>query len=243
MALVLSSRPSRDSDRSYALYTKGHGKVVAVARGSRKVGSKMAPHLSAVGEVDVLVARGSHADHVAGTSLERVFRGVHDDPWRMEHAQRFLRLLDRVTRRDNPDERVYQLAVDFLSMLDRERTPAEETPSPARPLSFDAAVFRLLDAIGFGMELGECVRCRRPLVPQGNRLNVLAGGIECGRCADPLARPVSAAAIKVLRYFRAEPLGHVHFLHLDERLRREVGDTVDLVVAMHVPAMSKRFSR
>jgi DNA repair protein RecO (recombination protein O) len=248
LALVLGSRPSRDSDRTYALYTKAHGKVVAVARGSRKPKSKLGPHLSAIGEVDVMVARGAHVDHVAGTELAHAFHGIHQEPWRMGQAQKFLRLLDRLTRRDSPDERVYGLAVDFLRLLDKERVPASasvvalsasalrEQVVAERPLVYDAATFQLLDSLGFGMELAECVGCRRPLVPEGNHLNVLAGGVECVDCADPLARPISAACIKVLRYFRNEPMGHVHFLHLDDRLRREVEGVVDLLVAMQTSA-------
>lgn len=234
-AIVLSHRPSRDSDRTYVLFTKLHGKVIAVARGSRKTGSKLGPHLSVVGEVDVMVARG-RIDHVAGTELQRAFRGVHADVGRMEYAQKFLRLLDRLLHRDAPDERLYGLVVDYLGLLEKEgKNDGRKEAVGGRPLLYDDVVFKVLDLLGLGMELGECVRCRLALVPNGNRLNVLRGGIECGRCADPLARPISAACIKVLRYFRAETLSHVHFLHLDDGLRREVGEVVDLMVAMQVP--------
>jgi recombinational DNA repair protein (RecF pathway) len=143
--------------------------------------------------------------------------------------------VDAMTKRELPEERVFALLAEWFAALD-----ASPAPAPgSRHLLFDAAVARLMDILGFGIDLRACVRCRGALVPDGNSVNVIQGGIECGECRDPAAASISADAIKVLRFLRAEPFDAVSNLRLTGRVRREVGFVTDLMLVTH---LEERFS-
>jgi len=230
LAIVLTSSVRRDADRYYVLYTREHGKVVLLAKGSRRGTSKMASHMAIFGVVDIMVAEGRLIDRLAGAALTQSYAAIADSFEKMSLAQAFLLSVDALTKRSLPDERVFALAESFLAALARETVFV--APGERHPL-FDAAFVKLLDLLGFGLELSQCVSCRRQLEPQGNGLATLRGGIECARCREPLSMDISDSAIKALRYFREQSLGLVPVLCLSNTVRRELRLITDLLFTIH----------
>jgi DNA repair protein RecO (recombination protein O) len=229
-AVVLRTKSLRDADRHYILFTESRGKMTVLAKGSRKGKSKMAPHLASFGIVDVMVAKGRVIDRLAGASLVRPYKNLMRSLPRTALAQSFLLAVDTLTKRDLPDERTFRIINEFLEAVDIGPEPEDNE----RSLAFDAGIARLLDTLGFALELRECVRCRAALVPDGNALNVLRGGVECANCREPLATPVSSAAIKAMRFFRTEPVAAVALLRLSPGTLREVGFLTDLLLSSQI---------
>lgn len=242
--IVLLARPYKDNDRLYSVYTREHGKVVMVAIGSRRTKSKMSPHMSAFGVVDMLVAQGKRMDKLAGATLVTTWREVGARAESSIAAQTFLLLVDALTRNAAPDVRVFSLIEDFYAVLDTAAGAGigERDGARQRPLFFDAALFQLFDVLGFGIELGVCVKCRGGLTEQGLRLNIVKGGVSCVRCPDPMGMEVTVAAVKALRFFRSEKVGLSMLLRLSNEVRREVAFLLEVMVSTHVhwhfPAMA-----
>lgn len=228
--VVLRAKTLRDADRHYVIYTERHGKIVVLAKGSRRGKSKMSPHLGTFGVVDLMIAKGRIIDRLAGAGLVEACRGIIPSLPKTALAQGFLLAVDTMTKRDLPDDRLFALVREFLLALDA--APQEEPGT--RSLVFDAAAAKLMDLLGFGLELGECVSCRATLVPEGNAVNVARGGVECANCRDPFAQPATADAIKALRFFRTEPVAAAPLLRLNDRSRREVGFLTDLLLTSHL---------
>ena len=117
------------------------------------------------------------------------------------------------TRREQADPRLYNFLKEFLFTLD-----ALPEPSAAdRVMLLGAFVMRLTDLLGFGLELGRCVKCRRPLEPQGNALNVIRGG-----------------GIKALRYLRDTSLVESIRLAAPGPVLREISFLTELQLAAHL---------
>lgn len=229
-AIVLKTRPLRDADRHYALYTEAHGKVVVLAKGSRRGKSKLSPHLSSIGVVDVMIARGRVIDRLAGAGLVRPFRGIMDSLEKASLAQGFLLAVDALTKRELPDERIFRLLAEFLEAV--EEAPVRH-PGERDPL-FDAGILKLMELLGVALDLRECVSCRNDLVPDGNALNVMAGGIECADCRHVAASTLSPEAIKALRFYCGGPVRAACSLQVPEATRREVGFVTDLLLTVHL---------
>ncbi len=227
--IVLRTRPLRDADRHYVIYTEEHGKIVVLAKGSRRGKSKMSSHLASFGIVDVMIAKGRVIDRLAGVSLVRPHQTLLTSLAKTALAQSFLLAVDALVKREFPDERIFLLTQEFLDAL--ETAPIGDG---LRSLAFDAAVARLLDFLGFALELRECIRCRASLIPEGNSINMLLGGIECARCRDPFSADVSAEAIKAMRYFRTEPIALSATLRLPPYAEREITFLTDLLITTHL---------
>jgi DNA repair protein RecO (recombination protein O) len=228
---VLKVRGLRDADRHYAIFTRDHGKIVVLAKGSRKGSSKLSPHLGSFGMVDIMVARGRVIDRLAGASLVDRRPSILDSLEKTALLQSFLVAVDALTKRDLPDERVF-LLIDEVQRALADATGA--VVGSGRSLLFDAACARFLDILGFGVELGECVGCRAALVPDGNAMNIIRGGIECGDCRDAMAMAVSPDTIKALRYLRSAPLSTVTQLRMPARARHDVAFVTDLMLTHHL---------
>ncbi|HTM68563.1 MAG TPA: DNA repair protein RecO [Candidatus Binatia bacterium] len=233
--IVLRTKTLRDADRHYVVFTETHGKVLLLAKGSRRGKSKMAPHLGSFGVVDLMVAKGRIVDRLAGAGLATPYRSLIDSLEKTALAQGVLLAVDAMTKRELPEPRIFALLAEWLAALD-----AGPAPDPGRRhVLFDAAIGKLMDVLGFAIDLKRCVRCRNPLVPEGNAVNVIAGGIECAGCKDPGAASVSPEAIKALRFLRAEPFASAPSLRLPSGVRREVGFITDLMLTTH---LEDRFS-
>ena len=228
---VLRTRELRDAYRHYAVFTQQHGKIVVLAKGSRRGTSKMAPHLAAFGVVDLMIARGRVIDRLAGASIAVSHHDIIVSLEKTALLQSFLVAVDALTKRDLPDERIFDLIADL------ERTLAEDTSIVAgsgRSLLFDAATARLLDLLGFAVELGECVSCRTMLVPDGNAMNIISGGIECASCRDTMAMGISPETIKAMRYIRSGPLAGIPLLRMPQRTRHDIAFVTDLLLTHHL---------
>lgn len=238
-AIVLARRPVRDADRRYVVFSKEHGKLILLAKGSRRGTSKMTPHMATFGVVDVMVAEGRLVDRLAGASLARAFPGIRESFGKTALAQSFLLVVDALTRRESPDRRVFGLLVDYLAALEASADVSARGGSvffasggggeDRRPPLFDSAVLRLLDILGFGIELDRCVACRGALAGSGNGIDPGRGGAMCPRCRSGVDMPVSLFVISILRQMRDNP-----FSAVAESVPSEIGGIADLFLAIHL---------
>ncbi|MDD5251957.1 MAG: DNA repair protein RecO, partial [Patescibacteria group bacterium] len=225
--VVLKIQPLRDADRRYSLFTAEHGKIDLLAKGTRRGHSKMSPHLGTFGVVEVMVARGRRWDRLAGASLERSFSRLIESFPGTAAAQGFLLTVDALTRRELPDDRVFRLVVDYLEALDGVASTDVE-----RQL-YAGGVVKLLDLLGFAPEFDVCLRCRAVLVPDGNAVDFLRGGLLCTDCFTPEARPVSPNFIKAMRFLRREEFPAIAALRFDAYTASEIDQAIDTLLAIH----------
>jgi len=228
--VVLKTRPIRDADRHYTIFTENHGKILVLAKGSRRGRSKMSPHLASFGVVDLMIARGRVIDRLAGAGLVRSFDRVLSALAAASVAQSFLLTVDALTKRELPEERVFRLIHELLAALDGSD---DGRPRSDAGLLFGSAVLKLLDILGFAPELGSCIRCRRPL--EGDRLamNTARGGVECGACRGPNSLIIASETLETLRAMRRDEFSAVGSLPAGDRARHQVGLIVELLLAGH----------
>lgn len=232
-AIVLKTTAVRDADRRYIFYTRSHGKVAVLAKGSRRSKSKMSPHLGGFGLVDVMIAKGKRLDCLAGASLERYYGSILDDLDTAAAAQGFLLVIDALTKQELPEERIFELAAACLETLD---AGAKGNAGAV----FHAAVLQLLGILGLAPELEHCVRCRNTLprtglpAAAGASLSIVRGGFECGRCRAPESVAVTADAVKVLRFLVRQPLATAARLRFTHGIHREILMLTDLFLASHL---------
>jgi DNA repair protein RecO (recombination protein O) len=228
-AVVLRSIRFGEADRVLHLYTADRGRVGAVAKGVRRVRSRLGGRLEPLRRVQLVLHEGrgelctvTQADTVnAHPSLRErrasLERGV-------QACEAVLRLLDS----HEPNRPAYNLLCHELALLDCEPRAATR----AQALAFRA---KLLLAAGFAPELASCASCGEREHLAG--FSPSAGGVVCSACeagafpldpaahgflADALSRPLAEfpeapePALRQADRALAETLEH----HAHVRLRR-----------------------
>ncbi len=245
-AVVLRRHNIGEADRVLTLFTPTHGKVRAVAKGVRRLKSRLAGHVELFSRVDVLLAHGRSLDIVTQAEVRDPFLSLRDDLWKAAYASYVAELVDRFAeeRHEGPESRVlFDVLVGALGFFDRlgmSPPPAADAPvvavappavadpaaaaGPVARLAARAVELKVLGALGYAPELHACVRCAVRLQPGENAISAGAGGVLCPGCArgDGSARPISVNAIKAMRLLRTEPFGVAGRLDLPERDMRDI---------------------
>jgi len=141
--IILRASHFGDFDRQYVIYTKERGKIVALAKGVKKITSKLNSSLEFFNLCDLLLARGYAFDRVAGVQLIRNYSRGELQPLKVFAAYFYLETLDLLTDYNFPDEFSFHLTERFLWEI--------FSADSARPalLILNKFLFELLSHLGY----------------------------------------------------------------------------------------------
>lgn len=212
--IVLSRTNFGEADRLLTLFTPARGKIKAIAKGARKPQSRKTGHVELFMRSRFLIASGRNLGIVTQAEMIAAYPELRDDLVRATYASYVVELLDRFTVEDDPHRNMYELLVTTLEAL---------TAGDVRLVSRYYEL-RLLSLAGFQPRLYNCVDCGKPIEEEDQFFSAELGGLLCPDCQqnDMGAMPVSAAAVKVLRYLQTRPWATVEHLSLRPALLREL---------------------
>jgi DNA repair protein RecO (recombination protein O) len=171
-AVIIRKTRLGEADRILSLYTPDLGKIQAVAKGVRKVRSKMSGHLELCTHSAVSLARGRSLDTITGTRTIHGYYPLKTDLWRISCGMYVCELVERFTADHDANRGLYELLLETLERLCHDEI---------NNLSLPAFELALLDRLGYRPRLQECASCSRPLAGK-NWFAPAAGGILCPDC-------------------------------------------------------------
>ena len=179
-----------EADAILTLYTPFLGKVRAVARGVRRLKSKLAGHVEPLTRNSLMVAQGHTLDVVSQGQTLDSFLPLRSDLWRVTCALYAAELVDRFTEEHIANYPLYRLLVDTLERL----CQAANADIPLRYFEM-----HMLEHLGYRPELERCLGCDTKLA-SSSLFSASSGGVLCSGCgtAQAAARHMSAVAYKVL---------------------------------------------
>jgi DNA repair protein RecO (recombination protein O) len=238
-AIVVRVVDYGESDRVATLLTRAVGKVSALARGARRSRKRFGGALEPFGAGQaVLSERRGELWALESFDARRGFPRLALDVAKVAHAAYLCELARELVPEHAPDERIFALVEEALSLLDG----GEPHPSLLR-----AFELKLLDAVGLQPALDTCVSCG-DAVPaagegepgRGELVDVRRGGVVCARCAAgeasvrPTARLVSGEARRALIAAGRAPLDRARAI--DWGAGAEAArDLLQALLAEHLP--------
>lgn len=196
-AVVLRRLDYGEADRILTLLTREHGKLSAIAKGSRRAKARSANGLDLFARSTMMLARGHNLDVVAQAQRSGDVRHISGDLQRTAYACLVAEVADKVLEERHPVDDVFQLVVATLESLNR----------PERSARAESAWFlmRILDLLGYQPQLVDCAGCNQPLPEAAAWFSPLLGGILCRRCGanEQAGSPVSVNGLKILRLMAA----------------------------------------
>jgi DNA repair protein RecO (recombination protein O) len=214
-AIVLRRSDFGEADRLLTLFSREFGKIKAIAKAARKPQSRKTGHVELYMRTNFLIARGRDLDIVTQAEMVEAYPALRLDLVRATYAAYIVELLDRFTAEEDRHSGKYNLLADALEWL-----------ATSGNLLLVARYYelRLLAMAGFQPQLFNCVSCTEDVQEQDQFFSAELGGLLCPNCreADRRAKPVTAAAVKVLRYLQTRNWDTVKALQLRRPLHIEL---------------------
>jgi len=216
-AIVIRRSDFGEADRLLTLFSADRGKIRAIGKGARKPQSRKTGHVELFMRSKFLIAEGRDLDIVTQAEMVEAYPALRDDLLRSTYASYAVELLDRFTVDDDPHRDIFDILAAALGWF--AAMPADELLLPARYYEL-----RLLSLTGFQPRLFNCLHCGEPIQEQDQFFSVDLGGLICPDCVavDPRARPISAVAVKVMRYLQTRPWSAVEQLRLRPAVLHEI---------------------
>ena len=207
-AIVLRHFPLGEADYILALYSRQLGKINAVAKGARRVKSKMGGHVEPLMHTSFLLAEGNNdLFTVNQAELLEGFRPIREDIERLELALHIAELMEAMTPTYQENEPLFHLLRDSLTTLSDGDHSSLMT------------YFRLhlLELSGFCPELYLCVECNSKIQPTAHKFSPDRGGTLCILCRPSRASilPLSLNSLKVLRFLLKSKLKDIYRLQVE----------------------------
>ena len=216
-AVVIKRSDLGEADKILTIFTPHFGKLRVVAKGVRKVTSRLAGHVELFTRSQMLLAKARNLDIVTQSETMDAYRPLHDDLSRIAHASYAAELLDALTPDALENYPVYKLTAETLRLL-------SEDADADRVLRWFE--LQLLGYMGYAPELGKCVECRNDLAPTVNGFSASLGGVVCELCRRAgVGRDLSVNALKVLRLMQRNSYAAVSRVRLDPELQAELQGT------------------
>ena len=214
-AIVLRRQDFGEADRLLTLYTRAYGKRRAIAKGARKPQSRKTGHVELFMRTNFLIAVGRNLDIVTQAELVEPYAALREDLVRTTYASYMVELLDQFTPEDDKHLSLYELLASGLDWL----ANGDDLRLASRFYEL-----RLLSLVGYQPQLFKCVVTGEPVVEENQFLSAELGGLVSAgnQNRDRRAQPVTAVAVKVLRYLQTRGWDTVSVLTLKPALQKEL---------------------
>jgi DNA repair protein RecO (recombination protein O) len=176
-ALLVRTVPFGEADAMVTLFTEQKGIVSAAARSARR-SSRRYPALEPMHLLRVGLEErpGAEVATLVESSIARTRLALVGSLEKLDAAGQALRWVRRAAPPHTPEPELWGEVNAFLDELDA----AEATAARELVAGFG---FRLVAAVGWGLDLERCVRCGRPCEPGASAyLDPAEGGLVCRGC-------------------------------------------------------------
>lgn len=177
-ALVLTAYKWRDSSKIVHLFSADYGYLKVIAKGAFRPRSPFRGVLESLNHVELIFSqKPSRGLQLAtGVTLLNSFFHIRENLEKTALGFTVLEIFQQLFTQHEPVADFFQYTVDLLSALNREET-----------LSVDVCLWHFLlqlsDTLGFGWQLGNCLKCRHEPESFPLRLDLQNGGYTCRNCA------------------------------------------------------------
>ena len=193
--VVLRAIKLGEADRIVTIFTQGHGKIRAVAKGIRKTTSKFGARLEPMSRVALQCYKGRDLDIVTQAESLDSNRVLREEYSLLTRSVPMLEAVDQVAQDREPNPAMYRMLTGALHALATTRNP----------LVTPAFFWKLLSLEGFHPLLDGCARCgEEPDDAAGGDHELIAfdleeGGTVCRACARGGGRPLTPDGLALLR--------------------------------------------
>ena len=213
-AIVIKRIDLGEADKILTIFTPHFGKLRVVAKGVRKVTSRLAGHVELFTRNQMLLAKARNLDIITQSETIDGYRPLHEDLTSIAYASYASELLDALMPDELESYPVYKLLADTLSLISEEEH---------RDRTLRWFELQFLGYLGYAPELQHCVQCGGEIAAVVNGWSPSQGGVVCASCRRVgIGRDLSVNALKVMRLMQRSPYSTISRVRIDPDLQTEL---------------------
>lgn len=219
-ALVLNRKPFSEDGSRVTVYSENLGKLDLVARGTKKIKSKLAGHLEPISLAEIMVVRGKQYNYIGAAVSRESYANIKNNFDKIKAAGEGIKIFNLIVKFGESDNEIYILLKNYFDFLESASLKSDYD------LSAQLFIFKLLIKLGYKPELYNCVNCHKKISPLGNKFDLAKGGLVCVKC---LAKPaslqqliISENSIKMLRFADKGNFIELDKISLNTNIKKEL---------------------
>ncbi len=191
LGFILVKKDRGESDRVFTVYTKDFGKLELMAKGERKITSKLRGGLELFFLSEIEFIQGKNYKTLTDAILIDDFKELRKDLKILGVLYKISEVFDSLVKEAEPDEKIWELLKEVFEKL-----------STAKPeIVYYYFFWNFLSFLGYHPEMYQCALCQKKLSPETIYFNPKEGGLVCGQCEKPIEadKKIEPAAVKIIR--------------------------------------------
>lgn len=174
-AVVLRRINYGETDRILTLYTREHGRISAIAKGSRKPVSRLAAGTELFTFGRYLLATGKTLEVVTQSETRESFPNIRADINRIAYATYMAELVNETVEDRDPNPDLFDTVLSNLYLLEGGVDPE---------VVIRVFELQLMASSGYKPHIESCARCGAPPPKQRIAFSPSVGGVVCGACGS-----------------------------------------------------------
>ena len=194
---VFKKEDRQEADRMFSVFTLEFGRIEVFAKAIRKINSKLKSGIEIFSLSELSFIQGKRLKTLTDAAIIKRFNvTIIEAPEKIEIAANVSFLLDSLIKGPEPDQKLWDLIIDFFQKLSTWKPAAK-----SRHLVYYYFFWNFFSVLGYEPELSACAHCRQKLTPPQLYFSGKEGGMLCKQCfaAKKEGVKVTPDAVKILR--------------------------------------------
>ncbi len=228
-AIIIGLYPLGEADKIIVFYTKDYGKIRAVAKGARKIKSKLAGKLELLSYGILVYYERVNKDLHIINSFDTIeyFQAIHEDLLKIAYCSYIAELIQHVKPEGEVDPDTFDLMIDILFMMKTTNDPE---------LITRVFELRLLEKLGFSPCLDFCAVCSKDVESLKVGFSIPNGGILCNDClsSNAVSFYISRGTLELMKRMMQTQLELIPRLRISQLNRQEIKKLLSGFISFHV---------
>lgn len=197
--VVLKKMNIGEADKILTIFTLDYGKIKVMAKGIRKIKSKLAGSLEQFMLLDLRLVEGKTFFIPTDVVIIDELSNIHINLKNIAKCFYVAEIIDKLFEENQSHPEAFVLLKDILRLINHSE----------KEIVLRIAELKLIESAGFKPELDSCVHCKELISAGENYWDDVEGGLICANCFSKYhhGSRVDDDVIKILRFIGRNELG------------------------------------